>query len=196
MKLKLKDNDEFLLDVEQTKAMVKNLFNLPDDVIEVELHRIQAWLESVNKNKRWKTAGVKKGILNWFKKVVETHKISCRETNRGKVVGKYSEEAVRSLEAKYGSDVVLSDTRGKLNLMLEIIHKGVELMAINPLLIDDLDIFREEMLKLFPKQEELVDRFLVRFIDVDEYISDFWGEIDELAKKEMAMLFEGGKNER
>jgi len=204
MKLKLKDNDEFLLDVEQTKAMVKNLFNLPDDVIEVELHRIQAWLESVNKNKRWKTAGVKKGILNWFKKVVETHKISRRETNKGKVVGKYSEKPVRSLEAKYGSVLVMKERmrelREKLDLMSEIADKSMELYENNPLLREDIELLREELFDLFPNHKDLVNKRMGCFTDLDTCFDNYWGEYDklegELYELEEYFSQQGGKNER
>jgi len=208
MLLKIFNDEEFELDVNHIKTIIKNIFNLPDSTIEVELYAIQDWLEKRPPKKRWKKTGVKRGILNWFKKnysnTSNSHKISRRETNRGKVVGKYSGEPVRSLEAKYGSVLVMKERmrelREKLDLMSEIADKSMELYENNPLLREDVELLREELLDLFPNHKELVNKRMGCFTDLDTCFDSYWGEYDklegELYELEEYFLQQRGKNER
>ena len=116
IKLKLRDNENFLLDVNRTIKRIQKLFpKLTEQEIIVELHSIQAWLEKVNKNKRWKERGVEAGLINWFKKYSNSSKFSRREANSRKMVGKYipSGESVSEGEFESGNDILTAEAIAK-----------------------------------------------------------------------------------
>ena len=105
IKLKLRDNENFLLDVNRTIKRIQKLFpELQEQEIIIELHSIQAWLEKVNKNKRWKERGVEAGILNWFKKYSNSPKFSRRGANGDKARGEYRSGKENAPEREFESD--------------------------------------------------------------------------------------------
>ena len=116
IKLKLRDNENFLLDVNRTIKRIQKLFpKLTEQEIIVELHSIQAWLEKVNKNKRWKERGVEAGLINWFKKCSNSSKFSHREANEGKVRGKVRLDKENASEGKFesGNDILTAEAIAK-----------------------------------------------------------------------------------
>ena len=167
--LKLRDNENFLLDVNRTIKRIQKLFpKLTEQDIIVELHSIQAWLEKVNKNKRWKERGVEAGLINWFKKYSNYSKFSHREANVSKARGKgrLNRENASERKFKSGDDI----------LTAEAIAKAKELA--------------KEVKRLY-KEHDLFEKVVESNKDIIPPMPDFSGENYLQKHKERLAIIEG-----
>lgn len=184
--LHLKDNPEFLLDIDRTTAKLKSLFpQLTEQEIFVELISIQAWLEKSPQSKRWKERGVEAGLINWFKKYSNSSKFSRRETNGSKARGQYGSNGVRSLGGEYGSERDILTTENELKAK----QLATEIEGIMTTKLIIVGVIKEEQPVLEGLHgEELIN--LVKSIladnklevdNLDFYLSTDWvNRIDEL----------------